>query len=1105
MPASFKNMLRLIACLLVLPLTAICQVAPAWVADMGGPNGNAISTIIKVDAQNNMYVTGIFSGTVDFDPSSAGTKNLTATSTGYDGFIAKYNASGGLVWASSFGGPGTDQPNGLDVDINGNITLTGQFDSQLMDADPGAGVFNLTAAGRDAFIIRLDNNGDFLWAKSIGGTGIENGGKVVSDASGNLVVAAQFQSTINVGGTNIAPKGTKDGLLVKYDAAGNVIWKFSLGDAGGDNSIIGAVIDKNNNITIAGYINGTVDFNPLGSVNNVAGNNSMFIAQYSSSGTFLWVNVILGTAQGADYNINMALDAQNNIYMNGVFAAPINFGSATPLSPKGIQDVFLAKYNQNGFVQFYKDIGNAGSFINNYGIVVSPDNNIYLSGYFTGTIDFDLSAAVANVKDHGREDMFLVKYDVNSNYKWAFGLGNNSCNNNMARSVAVDGNNDVLLTGSFCSTVNFNESGCASTSSAQSIVRDLFIAKYTAATAVYDNAIWQPQPNAPVCTATTSDPSLIKGSVPVGPGPFTYQWQASFDNITFSDVNENGPDYDPPLVTKTAYFRRIVAGGSCTAGTASNVITIAITPVPINTISTPAAVTSFCGPGDPAIISGSPLPGIGYTIQWQQSTDNITFTDIAGVNTINYDPPPITVTTYYRRIITAAGCAALPLSNVVTINIHRAITINNNSIAQPVPATFCSASADPSVINGSTPTGGTGNFTYQWQMSTDNITFTDISGAAALSINYDPSVITTTTYYRRGVLSFCSAPLYSNVVTITVTPAVGNNTLTAPTATSFCGPAFGGDITGTSAGGAGFSYQWQQSTDNVNFTDIAGANRLTYNTGLVSTTTYYRRLVTGGSCGTPSPSNVVAITISTGALAKVSAGSTICAGNSVTLTASGGTKYTWTPAAGLSATNVAAPTATPLVTTTYKVIVSTGNCSDSAKVIIIVIPKPIVDAGEDKIILKGDKIQLAGKVTGNNVQYSWSPTTYLDDPAILTPTATPTEDITYTLTATTDQNCAIETDKVTIKVYEKIVVPNTFTPNGDGTNDTWNIAAMTAYTGSVVTVYNREGLAIFKSTGYTKSWDGTFKGKLLPFGTYYYVIDLKNGTKPLSGWLTIVK
>jgi gliding motility-associated-like protein len=313
-----------------------------------------------------------------------------------------------------------------------------------------------------------------------------------------------------------------------------------------------------------------------------------------------------------------------------------------------------------------------------------------------------------------------------------------------------------------------------------------------------------------------------------------------------------------------------------------------------------------------------------------------------------------------------------------------------------------------------------------------------------------------------------------------------------------------GDITGFSVGN-GYTYQWQQSVDNVTFTNINGANGILYNPGVVTTTTYYRRLVSGGGCNTPSISNSLPITISTGTLAKVSAGSTICAGSSVTLTASGGATYSWSPAAGLSATNTATPIATPLVTTTYRLTVYNGNCSDTASVTIIVIPKPSVDAGEDKIILKGDKVQLAGKVTGNNVQYSWSPTTYLDDPAILNPTVTPIENITYTLTATTDQSCSIETDKVTIKVYEKVVVPNTFTPNGDGTNDTWNIAAINVFAGGVVTVYNRDGMPVFKSTGYTKAWDGTSNGKLLPFGTYYYTIDLKNGTKPMSGWVAIVK
>jgi gliding motility-associated-like protein len=910
MPACFKNIVRLIVCFVVLPLAGICQVVPivpAWVSGMGGASGNAISTIMKLDAQNNSYITGYFSGTVDFDP-SPGVKNLISKGGSIDIFIAKYDTNGSLVWVVSLGGDGDDEPNGLDFDSNGNISITGVNASTDFDADPGPGVATLASAGgNDTFIVHITNTGGFLWAKSIGGSGNDFGSKVAVDHGNNVIVASQFQSTVTVGGSPYVASGITDGLLTKYDASGNLLWAFHFDRLGASNPITNVIADNNDNITISGSLNGTVDFNPLGIATYVTGNGATFIAQYSSSGILNWSNVILGNA-GA---INMALDAQNNIYIDGTFSTPINFGSATPLSPKGLQDVFIAKYNQNGFRQFYKGIGGIGASAAGYGIAVSADNNIYVSGYLNGTVDFDPSINTANLTYHGQGDLFLGKYDANGNYQWAFNAGSSNCNNTSAQSVSVDTNNDLILTGSFCSIVNFDASGCTLTTSTAQGVRDMFIAKY----------------------ATTT-------------------------------------------------------------------------------------------------------------------------------------------------------------------------LVNNNIITAPTVNTFC-YTGDPAVITGSLPTGGNGVYLYQWQESNDNVTFNNVNLAAFP--DFEPQTISATTYYRRMVTSSnCAMPVASNVITITVTPAVTNNVITTQSA-SFCGPAFSGDITGTSAGGAGYSYQWQQSTDNNTFTDITGATGLIYNAGLVSTTTYYRRQVISGSCNTPSPSNVVTITISTGALAKVSAGSTICFGSSVTLTASGGTKYDWTPIAGLSANNIAAPVATPLVTTTYKVIVANNGCPDSATVTITVIPKPNVDAGPDKIVLKGDKVQLAGKVTGSNVQYSWSPTTYLDDPAILNPTATPTESITYTLTATSDQGCAIETDKVTINVYEKVVVPNTFTPNGDGTNDTWNIAAINAYTGSVITVYNREGVPVFKSIGYNKNWDGTFKGKLLPFGTYYYVIDLKDGNKPISGWLAIVK
>jgi len=168
--------------------------------------------------------------------------------------------------------------------------------------------------------------------------------------------------------------------------------------------------------------------------------------------------------------------------------------------------------------------------------------------------------------------------------------------------------------------------------------------------------------------------------------------------------------------------------------------------------------------------------------------------------------------------------------------------------------------------------------------------------------------------------------------------------------------------------------------------------------------------------------------------------------------------------------------------------------------------KPTADAGADQTILAGDRVQLKGAVGGgNNVQYSWSPATYLDDPTKLNPSATPLKDIRYTLTATSANGCFIVSDEVNINIVVHVLIPNTFTPNGDGVNDTWDIVNLDSFTGSELKIYTRYGTLIYIGSGYAKPWDGTYKGKPLPFGTYYYVLDLKNGSQKITGWVTIVQ
>jgi len=397
-------------------------------------------------------------------------------------------------------------------------------------------------------------------------------------------------------------------------------------------------------------------------------------------------------------------------------------------------------------------------------------------------------------------------------------------------------------------------SGACSTASVSSVVI------ITIQPGLGNNSIIAP---AVVSFCGPGNPAVIQGSAATGGnGVYYYQWQSSPDGGAFTDIpGATNQNYDPPLLNATTYYQRVVTSGSCTTPLVSNQVSITVQPALAGNTITAPAITSFCGSGDPAVISGgTPTGGNGiYAFQWQSSSDNITFTDIPGATAQDFDPPAVSADTWYRRTVTSAGCAAPLISNVVKISVTPAVA--NNIITAPAVNSFCT-SGNPAVITGSTPTGGTGAYAYQWQSSTDNVTFTDIPGATTK--NYDPAMLNITTWYQRTVTSgVCSTPLVSNVVEITITPAIANNIITAPAMTGFCASGDPSPITGSApTGGDGtFAYQWQSSTDNISFTDIAGATAKDFDPPSLTANTWYRRTITSGFCITPVVSNVVEITV----------------------------------------------------------------------------------------------------------------------------------------------------------------------------------------------------------------------------------------------------
>lgn len=208
---------------------------------------------------------------------------------------------------------------------------------------------------------------------------------------------------------------------------------------------------------------------------------------------------------------------------------------------------------------------------------------------------------------------------------------------------------------------------------------------------------------------------------------------------------------------------------------------------------------------------------------------------------------------------------------------------------------------------------------------------------------------------------------------------------------------------------------------------------------------------------------------------------------------------------GISPTGIFNPkAATPGLHTIRYHFTADNGCTDSKEQTIRVDPTPTADAGPDKGVLPDGIVTLQGRGTGNNIQYSWTPVLAMNNPTRATPVVSPKEDTYYTLTVTSTDGC-VATDEVFVKFLNRVVVPNAFSPNGDGINDTWVVLFLDSYPGCSVDVFNRYGQKVFSSTGYGKNWDGTVNGNPLPVGTYYWIINPRNGKPQLNGTVTIVR
>jgi len=428
-----------------------------WAKSMGGSSteeGNSIA----VDVLGNVYTTGRFWGTVDFDP-GPGVFNLTTMGL-QDIFISKLDSSGNFIWAKSIRGYYQEEGRSISVDASGNVYTTGYF-CNIADFDPGPGVFNLSPVGSsDIFISKLDSLGNFVWAKSIGGITWDFGNSIAVDASENVYTTGYFGDTADFDpGTGIYNLSavSRDIFISKLDSLGNFIWAKSMGGSKWDygNSI---AVDASGNVYTTGYFEDTADFDPGVNVYNLtsAGSSDIFISKLDSLGNFVWAKSMDGSS--TEEGNSIAVDALGNIYTTGNYIGTVDFdpgpGVFNLTSAAGTYDIFVSKLDPSGNFIWAKSMGgNDGDA--GFSVALDISGNVYTTGFFcSGIVDFDPGIGVFNITTAGVGDIFISKLDVSGNFVWAKsmgGIGGDGC-----YSIALDASGNIYTTGMFVDTVDFD-------------------------------------------------------------------------------------------------------------------------------------------------------------------------------------------------------------------------------------------------------------------------------------------------------------------------------------------------------------------------------------------------------------------------------------------------------------------------------------------------------------------------------------------------------------------------------------------------------------------------------------------------------------------------
>ncbi len=433
-----------------------------WARTWGGQLGDGSYGVIN-DSSGNIYVVGGFKDIVDFDPCSG--TDYHSSNGDYDIYMSKFDSSGKLLWARTWGGPGLDNANSVCIDGSENVYVAGSF-RETVDFDPSEGIDSRTSNGKaDAFLSKFDSSGNFEWVLTWGGIDSESVYGIDIDNLSNLYVTGMYHGPVDFDPGPGTDQHTTENLgtgiyLSKFDVSGSFEWArtWSNGGAGRD-----VAVDDSGNTYVTGWFTdiSETDFDPGPGIDLHETNGSFdcFLSKFDTSGEFQWARTWGGITP--DLGVGVVVTDSGLVYVVGTYSWLVDFDPGDGVDehlPNGGHDVFMSIFDSIGdFQRVLLWGGPLGDWVDGvdrgYGITLDDSGSFFVTGAFGDIVDFNPGSGTDEYYSNGDRDCFVSSFDPDEEYQWARTWG--GIGEDMGFQVSCDSSGNVYVAGRFEETVDF--------------------------------------------------------------------------------------------------------------------------------------------------------------------------------------------------------------------------------------------------------------------------------------------------------------------------------------------------------------------------------------------------------------------------------------------------------------------------------------------------------------------------------------------------------------------------------------------------------------------------------------------------------------------------